>query len=127
MAVPTPHISAKLWDFAKTVLMPGDPLRAEYIAKNYDTRITLEQLANLIDTDKYRLCHLFKKYTGGTVVEYINFVRLRRAEQLLADSDMNATEVASACGFASIQYFDKVFRKAVGCSPSVYRKNAVLE
>ncbi len=35
MAVPTPHISAKLGDFAKTVLMPGDPLRAEFIAKNY--------------------------------------------------------------------------------------------
>lgn len=35
MSVPTPHISAKLGNFADTVLMPGDPLRAEYIAKNY--------------------------------------------------------------------------------------------
>ena len=35
MSIPTPHISAKLGDFAKTVLMPGDPLRAEFIAKNY--------------------------------------------------------------------------------------------
>ena len=35
MSIPTPHISAKLGDFAKTVLMPGDPLRAEYIAKTY--------------------------------------------------------------------------------------------
>ena len=35
MAVPTPHISAKLGDFAKTVLMPGDPLRAKFIAENY--------------------------------------------------------------------------------------------
>ena len=35
MSIPTPHISAKYGDFAKTVLMPGDPLRAEFIAKNY--------------------------------------------------------------------------------------------
>ena len=35
MSVPTPHISAKLGDFAKTVLMPGDPLRSEFIAKNF--------------------------------------------------------------------------------------------
>ncbi len=35
MAIPTPHISAKMGEFAKTVLMPGDPLRAEFIAKNY--------------------------------------------------------------------------------------------
>ena len=35
MAIPTPHISAKAGDFAKTVLMPGDPLRAKYIAETY--------------------------------------------------------------------------------------------
>ena len=35
MAVPTPHISAAMGDFAKTVLMPGDPLRAKFIAENY--------------------------------------------------------------------------------------------
>ena len=35
MSVPTPHIEAKLGDFAKTVLMPGDPLRSKYIAENF--------------------------------------------------------------------------------------------
>ena len=35
MSVPTPHISAKVGDFAKTVLMPGDPLRAKFIAENF--------------------------------------------------------------------------------------------
>lgn len=35
MSIPTPHISAKLGDFAKTVLMPGDPLRAKFVADNY--------------------------------------------------------------------------------------------
>ena len=35
MSVPTPHINAKLGDFAKTVLMPGDPLRAKFIAETY--------------------------------------------------------------------------------------------
>ena len=37
MSIPTPHIEAKQGDFAKTVLMPGDPKRAEYIAKTYLT------------------------------------------------------------------------------------------
>ncbi|MBO5776737.1 MAG: purine-nucleoside phosphorylase, partial [Clostridia bacterium] len=41
MSVPTPHITAKLGDFAKTVLMPGDPLRAKYIAENYLTDAVL--------------------------------------------------------------------------------------
>ena len=41
MAIPTPHIEAKQGDFAKTVLMPGDPKRAEYIAKTYLTDCVL--------------------------------------------------------------------------------------
>ena len=41
MAVPTPHISAKKEDIAKTVLMPGDPLRSEFIAKNFLTNPVL--------------------------------------------------------------------------------------
>lgn len=35
MPIPTPHITAKAGDYAKTVLMPGDPLRAKYIAEHY--------------------------------------------------------------------------------------------
>jgi len=34
MSIPTPHISAKAGEFAKTVLMPGDPLRAKFVADN---------------------------------------------------------------------------------------------
>lgn len=41
MSIPTPHITAKYGDFAKTVLMPGDPKRAEYIAKTYLTDAVL--------------------------------------------------------------------------------------
>lgn len=39
LSLPTPHINAKLGDFAKTVLMPGDPLRAKYIAETYLTDV----------------------------------------------------------------------------------------
>ena len=41
MSTPTPHISSKPGDFAKTVLMPGDPLRAKYIAENFLTDAVL--------------------------------------------------------------------------------------
>lgn len=41
MSVPTPHISAKRGDFAETVLMPGDPLRAKFIAENFLTDAVL--------------------------------------------------------------------------------------
>ena len=54
MAIPTPHISAKKEDIAKTVLMPGDPLRSEFIAKNF--------LTNPVLVNDVRGVH---GYTGG--------------------------------------------------------------
>ena len=57
MAIPTPHISAKYGDFAKTVLMPGDPLRAEYIAKNY--------LENAVLVNDVRGVHGYTGYYKG--------------------------------------------------------------
>ena len=57
MSVPTPHISAKLGDFAKTVLMPGDPLRAEFIAKNY--------LENAVLVNDVRGVHGYTGYYKG--------------------------------------------------------------
>ena len=95
---------------------------ARYIEENYPFKLQLETLAGLIGYDKYRLCRLFKKVTGGTVVEYCNFVRLRQAEGMLANTNCNISETAFACGFTSIQYFNKVFKRYLGCSPSDFKK-----
>ncbi|MBQ7949316.1 MAG: purine-nucleoside phosphorylase [Clostridia bacterium] len=57
MSIPTPHISAKFGDFAKTVLMPGDPLRAEFIAKNY--------LENAVLVNDVRGVHGYTGYYKG--------------------------------------------------------------
>ncbi len=56
MSIPTPHISAQKTDFAKTVLMPGDPLRAQYIAENYlcDYRCVTKVRNMLGFTGKYK-------------------------------------------------------------------------
>lgn len=60
MSVPTPHIEAKLGDFAKTVIMPGDPLRAKFIAENF--------LENAILVNNVRGIHGYTgKYKGKSV------------------------------------------------------------
>lgn len=94
----------------------------EYIGKNYSAKLQLDELAKLISCDKYRLCHRFKQISGGTVVDYIHFVRLRRAQEFLVGSSYNVTETAFACGFASVQHFNKIFKQHFGCTPSAYKK-----
>ena len=47
MSIPTPHINAGKDDFAKTVLMPGDPLRAKFIAENFTYNTNFRQIINI--------------------------------------------------------------------------------
>lgn len=51
----------------------------------------------------------------------MNYVRLRHAAHLLG-GEKRVTEVAFACGFSSVQYFNKIFKKYNGCTPSRYRR-----
>ncbi|MBR6729207.1 MAG: helix-turn-helix domain-containing protein [Clostridia bacterium] len=94
----------------------------QYIDENYSTKLSLQELSDIINSDKYRLCRLFKGATGFTIFEYINFVRLLCAEEMLIKSQKNVSEIAFECGFASIQYFNRMFKESRGYTPRLYRK-----
>ena len=49
MPIPTPHITAKMEDFAETVIMPGDPKRSAYIAKNFLENAVLVNASNVVN------------------------------------------------------------------------------
>lgn len=91
-----------------------------FIDQSYDTKLSLDAIASVINCDRYQLCRLFKAVTGNTVVNYINFVRLIHATRLLSGTQ-NISEVAFSCGFSSSQYFNKVFKKQFGCTPKEFR------
>ncbi len=95
----------------------------QYIDANYNTKLSLDQLAEMINSDRFRLCHMFKAATRSTLFEYINFVRIQSAEDMLIKSQKNISEIAFDCGFASIQYFNRVFKESRGYTPGVYKKS----
>lgn len=97
----------------------------KYIANHYTDKIYIEDVALTININKFQLCKLFKSITGGSVVEYINFVRLHRATDMLLNSDKTVTEIAYSCGFSSIQYFNNIFNKNLGCSPKKFRSRMI--
>ena len=92
-----------------------------YINKNYNEMITLEEVSSLLGFNESYFCRMFKLATGTTFTEYLNFVRICKAEKLLSESDASILDIATAVGFSSVSYFNRIFKKYKSCSPGYYR------
>lgn len=91
-----------------------------YIETNYTQVITLDTLAQLSGISKFELCRKFKSATGRTITDYVNYVRLCHEKELLKENK-RITDIAYECGFSSVQYFNRTFKKYNGCSPGNYK------
>lgn len=102
-----------------------DPLTSQaitYINQHYNEEISLESLARRLFVNPSYLSRTFKKNTGYAVVSYINLKRVTQARYYLSETDMPITQIAFLVGFNTISYFCVVFRRLIGCTPSVYRQ-----
>lgn len=99
-----------------------DSLR-DYIEHFYDQDISLHQLAKLYYINEKYIGRLFRKQLGYTFHEYLNEIRLTRAVYLLKTSDKSVTQIATEIGFNNIPYFNRIFLKKYGLSPTIYRKD----
>ena len=95
----------------------------KYIYYNYNKDISLDDIAKKFNLSKSYFSRKFKAVTGFGYKEYITSVRLKKACDLLLDTDNSITEIAEKCGFNDSNYFGDAFRKVKGVSPNKYRKN----
>lgn len=95
----------------------------EYLYINSASPIALTVLAKRFNINEFYLSHLFKKETGESIHEYIERVRINKAEGLLKDNVLSITEVANLVGYIDNNYFTKVFKKNKGMTPSEYRSS----
>ena len=100
---------------------------AGYIHAHYPEDISLDLLSEKFDISVSYLSHQFKQVTGFSVTDYIQMTRIRNVQALLLGTQTPITEVAAPCGFNSFSQFNRVFRKHIGISPSVYRKQNRLQ
>ncbi len=93
-----------------------------FIQIHYKEKISLNDIASSGGICKTSCHTVFKKFTGRTPVEYLNFHRLRKSIELMQHTDMTLTEICYESGFSGASYFAESFKKAFGCSPSEYKK-----
>jgi AraC-like DNA-binding protein len=93
----------------------------DYIDKHYNEKITITDMASLVNLSKESFCRYFKKMTKLPFIEFLNHYRVNQAKRLLR-LDLNITEVCYASGFEGLSYFNRTFKKYTGESPSSFRK-----
>jgi len=92
-------------------------------SKNYNTKITISEMALLTNYSKQHFCRIFKAYTGKTFIEYITLMRLEHAENLMVKTNLSITEISKITGFCTVNYFNRIFKKYKEQNPSEVRKS----
>jgi len=97
-------------------------LVTDYIDNNYSASLALRTLAEVSHGSPYHLHRTFKKIKGVTPVEYIQQIRIAKAQQLLLHSGLEVAKVGASVGMANTAYFITLFKKRTGVTPAQYRK-----
>lgn len=93
-----------------------------FIENNYSRQLTLPEIAAQFGISESSLTKKIKIFTNMTFKEYLTKTRIEEAKSLLISSEKSITEIAYECGYNNSNFFGDVFKKAVGMSPSSYRK-----
>lgn len=109
--------SNKNIDRIKTIL--------NYIEVNYRSDITIEKIADVCGFSCSHFMKFFKNSMGSSFTSYLNDYRLSMAARLLLSSDDNIIDVAADCGYENLSYFNRIFKKKYGVTPSLYRKSSI--
>lgn len=94
-----------------------------YIHKHYREKITLQEIASLVNISKGECCRFFKRAVKCTIFEYVMSYRINRSIDLLQSTDMTISQIADFVGFGSTSYYIESFKKQVSCTPKEYRRS----
>lgn len=93
-----------------------------FLNANMHKKINPAEAAAQTNLSYVQFLRRFKSHTGMTPSDYITTLRIQKAKNMLADTDMFIKDIASLCGFENEYYFSNFFKKHIGVSPLAYRK-----
>lgn len=94
---------------------------SEYLSKNIYEKVTLDGICEEFHYGKSRLCELFKRVYGKTIIQYYTTLKVMEAKRLLFENSLTVSEISELLGFESPEYFSRVFRRYAGMSPQSFR------
>ena len=94
-----------------------------YIEQSYHENITLTALAEQYHMDASYLSRIFSQKYGETIIAFLTRIRMEKAAELMKDQDKKLETISFLVGYDDYNYFSRVFRKKMGCSPREYRNN----
>jgi signal transduction histidine kinase/DNA-binding response OmpR family regulator/ligand-binding sensor domain-containing protein len=86
-----------------------------------NTEYSIDDLSNDIGLSRANLYRKIQSITGETAADFIRSIRLKRAAQLLRDTDLSVSEIADRVGFNTIKYFNRHFKEEFELTPTLYR------
>lgn len=93
-----------------------------FIDKNYNTDISLSDIAGYVYISTSHFARAFKKHYDISPIQYLLSVRIDKAKTLLEETNLKVGDIASSVGFSAQQRFNDIFKKHLGISPSEYRQ-----
>jgi len=134
MALPlsTLNLSTNFWNslpvmFNSSVAVENQELITEiknYLIKNYNSNITLDDIAQKFNFTPSYIIKMYKRSTGETPMKYVIGLRIATAKQLMHDNPaMEVKQISEYVGYFDQHYFSRIFKSITGVSPSEYRES----
>lgn len=92
-----------------------------FMKNNLSKKLSLDELANMVNLSKYHFSRKFKDYTDHSPLEYFNNLKIQYASELLQTTDFTIKEISEQLGFSTPYYFSECFKQLTGYSPSQYK------
>lgn len=89
-----------------------------YVEKNYKNNFSIGDIAYSIGISESYFRHIFKEATKISPKKYINFVRCKKAQELIKEKKYSMSQIAEMCGFIDLAHFSKTFKKTMQVPPS---------
>lgn len=103
-------------------IAPICELILEYMQENLYANLSLPDICSHFTIGKSRLSHIFKINSGKSIMEYYNKLKISEAKRLLRTDKYTISQISDMLGYSCIHSFSRAFKKAVGISPTSYKK-----